>query len=467
MDRVVLLILSLVTALPFWATEVIATVSSYNSATITCSDELTAMEVSYSNTNRSKGTVTAGNTATLEISGFPKAHITRIEVWTKSNTSAGAGSLMVSVDETTILSKTGTFASWYGSYSTTYVPLIVTGDWQISFQGSVTILIQATTNSLYLDHVAVTYTESAPTAECLTLFCPTADGAQMDTLTICESAPLSGVILPMSPEVSSWSFIGWTVAPIDETTTKPIYYSAGDIFFPNEGQALYALYTSQPTCTLSPATPLTSGEYVMMVSTLQGPTALSGYWEDNRIPLTPMAGITRTEGGYLWRTSHASPSLRYTIDIENDSATIYYPKEHVYIGHTGTKTTDRPTRWAILEGPLNTYLFYNKYEHIDREVQGLSYDIYYALLTKADEYTDELYASYMPAYWSSPIPFWTLYRVEDLPAAYDATYTTFKEELSALSTTYMPQKRAVKRLLNGVLIIELEGQKYSILGSTL
>ena len=115
----------------------------------------------YSQTHGTAKQMTAGNSITLTLSGFDGKTITGASVSVKSNSSKGAGSLSLVTGSTTIAqiaSSAFNTANWNGSWSTSYVDktLTVTRT-TIAENGTITLTIEATVNSLYFQSLTLTY----------------------------------------------------------------------------------------------------------------------------------------------------------------------------------------------------------------------------------------------------------------------------------------------------------------------
>lgn len=115
----------------------------------------------YEQTHGTKFQMTSGNSCTFTLAGYEGCRITGITLSMKSNTSTGAGSLLVKAGETTLCEiKNSTFKDWNGEYSTTYVdvrPEMSNGYYTILKDEKVVVRIEATANSLYCNGLTVDY----------------------------------------------------------------------------------------------------------------------------------------------------------------------------------------------------------------------------------------------------------------------------------------------------------------------
>lgn len=109
--------------------------------------------------------MTANNSQTLTLSGWNGYRVTAITLSMKSNTSAGAGNFTYSTDggsnyTTQIATANFNAASWYGGWSTAYVPVTKTGLSITATSSNLVFKIAATVNSLYCESYSFVY-ESA------------------------------------------------------------------------------------------------------------------------------------------------------------------------------------------------------------------------------------------------------------------------------------------------------------------
>lgn len=112
----------------------------------------------FSQTYQTAGQITKNNSATLSLSNLGGIRITNITLSMKSNKSAGAGTLTVTANGTDKQQlASGNFNSnqWHGSYSQSYVD--VSKDINFADVDSFEIVIEATTNSLFIESFSLTY----------------------------------------------------------------------------------------------------------------------------------------------------------------------------------------------------------------------------------------------------------------------------------------------------------------------
>lgn len=142
-----------------FATTVTYTISAKNTLTTTGtapSGSGATIAETYTTTKQ----MTSGNSQTLTLTGYSGYKITSITLSMKSNTSAGAGSLIYKIDggtEVSIVTASNfSTASWYGAWSTSYVDVTKAVD--ITCGSTSTVLkVAATVNSLYCQSYSLTY----------------------------------------------------------------------------------------------------------------------------------------------------------------------------------------------------------------------------------------------------------------------------------------------------------------------
>ncbi len=131
-----------------------------------CADAPNGSVASYVKTGSSsdKFRLTAGDEACLKLSGFDGMTIKSITLKMRSNKTSGAGSLSITCGDTqlaTIAKASFANASWAGAYTQTMVDITpdltqyVVGESEI-----LTIMITASTNSLYCSAYTITYDDS-------------------------------------------------------------------------------------------------------------------------------------------------------------------------------------------------------------------------------------------------------------------------------------------------------------------
>ena len=439
------------------AEQVTAVVTSYNSATLEYNGE--GMYVTFNNSNHSKGNVTANNVATMELCGLPKGVVTSVEVWVKSNKNSGAGTMTCTVDDEVILTKSGTFAEWYGAYSTDYVPISQQGNWSVSTDACVRLTISATANTIALQQLVVTYEPTDPEPYCVTLV-----AADQSTL-LCESSVAEGVILPaVSDYEQDWVCIGWTTQPVVSALQSPMYYPIGSTYYPQKDLSLYALYTHPTWHILSPVTTLQNGEYALGYRTPEFNFVLQGDWVSKEIAFErttfQMEGET-----CQWYVETIPNTLRYAIHFEGDNAYIRHIASNAWLGYGNNATSRQP--WKYIQANNGSVLFYTSLSdesYTDPITEEYIEQYYaYALGWKVDNYTGNYSCAYRKIAWKPEASYWLLFPTDQVPTSVHHTYTT-EPQGTDITHIVAPLYPAEKRMENGQIIIFRDNQKYTILG---
>ena len=147
-----------------WAASVTYTVTS--KAAVTASgDVLEGSSADYTADGTQVCQISKDKSAKLTLKGFNGATITGLTLSMKSNKSAGAGTLKVTVGNTTVIDNmSAPFNStnyWYSDYTTNYVD--ITPEWPATVvNGDVVILIGGVVNSLYCQSYTIDYTFGEP-----------------------------------------------------------------------------------------------------------------------------------------------------------------------------------------------------------------------------------------------------------------------------------------------------------------
>ena len=117
----------------------------------------------YTQTYATEKQLTKGNSATLTLSGYDGKTIKAITLSMHSNVSGGQASLSVTSGETSIASIANAAfntSSWYGSWSTEYVPISVTlsnDSYSIGTGENVVFSIAAGSNTIYIESYTIEY----------------------------------------------------------------------------------------------------------------------------------------------------------------------------------------------------------------------------------------------------------------------------------------------------------------------
>lgn len=303
-----------------------------------------------------KGQMTKGQQATLTLQGWQNTDIEGVRLSMKSNKSSGAGALQMSVDEQEVwtISDSG-FDQWCGGYTTEYTEIIHTFSPTIkSTEGNISIRIEASTNSLYIEKYEIVYQKSALKPYSIDL---QTENGTYSRLT--ESQAGSGIILPTLPDEDGWRFVGWTEKAVEETTTRPTVYAPGSTYYPRTDLSLWAVYSDDlQEVEMLQRTDCQSGFYAIAFPILN--VAYSGE-PDNSTGLLPASEILLSTTDSIWykRQFEITPEMVYYIDFAADStASITHVSSAKSVGCKNKKLYDTPTKWQYRLLPDQTVAFF-------------------------------------------------------------------------------------------------------------
>lgn len=466
MRRSKLLILSLVCLFSgaVSASDVVATITSYNAAELT-GDGAGYVAVDFINSNHSKGQITANNVAQMTFSGLPKGRLHTIDVFIKSNAKSGKGALSIKLNGEQIAKVEDTaFPNWPGSsgYSTAFIPITFSGNWNMTDESDLVIEISASENSLTWEKTRVLFEAAQPDPYIVTLSWLAADGSQHKT-EIKESAVGTGVVLP-DCEVKSltsdkdWTFVGWSKEEIIDTrSTEPNMYSAGSKFYPTANQTLYAVYSDTPDAvSIIQTTDFQTGEYALVMACTGN--YYMAYTEviDKKI-YTHKCNVVTAENGYRMTNRYVPVDYRYQVDFEGDSLTI----KHIYtgsnIGHSGTKLADNKAKWSWRE---------NKNHSLELSFDGKETESGFVGRVLWLSYDDSPYFDVAQLNINSEYEYILLFDVSDAPTSEPtAKWTSYPFGWDAIKDPVILDHAATKTLRKGTLYIERDGVIYTIFGN--
>ena len=305
-----------------------------------------------------KGQLTAGNSATLRLSGWQNTEISRVTLWMKSNQSSGAGNLQMSIDGAEVWTiPTQPFSEWAGTYSTEYVPIAhtftPTGEVQ---RGEVAICVSATENSLYIERYEIEWKKAAARPYTVTLI---ADGQHVFSQ-LTETEIGIGVVLPSLSDIDVWHFCGWSEVPISETEESPTLLPGGCRYYPSLDTKLYAVYTDYQSAVLQKTqrTDCQSGYYAIVYPISQ--KALIGAVEEGIKGInTTDAPLIQTKDLHYERQFEIVPEMIYHVDFLPDStAYITHVQSYTEVGYSGNTLQQNNAAWYYRLLPDSTIAFY-------------------------------------------------------------------------------------------------------------
>lgn len=296
-------------------------------------------DVSYYNTG-SKGSVTANDTATLSLTHLEGIAIEKVEVYVKSNKSAGSGSFTVTANGQTVATKSGTYKEWFGAYNNMDYQALTLLDQPVSSVDELIIQLIGVANSIHIEKFAITW--SARTPKTVRLM-----KSYEVFATLTEETGGHGITLPLLPDTANWQFVGWTPTELWEAIEQPQFYPAGTVFRPQEDCTLWALYCDAPEASATYMTDIESGRYMYV----------------NRSSNIALADVP--DGGTM---AYApidvnNDELFYYVDFTSpDTAYITHAFSLTPIGYAGTELTVKASPWLVYHEGEET-LFYMNYNN--------------------------------------------------------------------------------------------------------
>lgn len=298
-----------------------------------------AMYASYACTYQ-KGDVRKGDTATIVFSNLGGITIERLDVYLKSNKSAGAGAFTVYVNGERVSSKSGAFIDWTGRYDNeNYHPVtLLSGSVEHVYELSVQLI--GTANSLHIEKYEIQYAYASP--HTVTLM----KGNEIyETLT--ETAGGAGVVLPSLPDEGDWKFTAWSKNHFYAVSTLPDSWISAGKYVPDEDVPLWAVYTYKQTVESAYVTELETGAYIYANrktgKAVSGPVDEGVLYDDL---------VNRED---IWQM------YEIVFNSTLDTATIKHMATDTYIGYSGTSITAKASPWLVYhEGDKTAFYIRNK-----------------------------------------------------------------------------------------------------------
>lgn len=283
------------------------------------------IEVSYDNTGQ-KGSVTAGQVATLSLTHLDGITIDQITVYVKSNKSSGAGIFTIRANGQIVTTKSGTFKEWTGNWDNTNYHAISFLNQSLAQTQTMEISLEGTANSLHIDHYDILWTQAAP--QTVTLM----NGNNVYS-TMTEAQGNEGIILPSVPDSAEWKFRGWSEVEFWCAYSIPELYAANSRYYPEEDCRLWAVYEYQPEKKEAGyATELTDGEYRYVNSANN--TVLTGIPAEGEMGSEP---LNLSKQGQVY-------SIQF---MDAETATITHTSTGTPIGYSGTQMAASPSPWRV------------------------------------------------------------------------------------------------------------------------
>lgn len=304
-----------------------------------------------------KGTVRSGDKARLSLTGMNGVTIESVDVYMRSNKSAGAGVLSAYADGSVLEQKNGTFKDWVGQFdNTAFHPINLYTGTQV-VQDSLVVELIGTTNSLYIEKFVVTY-QSAPIYT-LTL---------MDGQDVCEELEKNGgvgILLPTLPNKPNWEFVGWSPTQFWTITTLPeIFYPHTHVFL-TEDLVLWSVWRYVPQNKENTyVTELKTGDYIYLNT--ESDMAITGTVVKGEMDRTKVNQYDKNQIYHI------------VFNTTCTSATIQHVQTGKYIGYSGTRLLEAPTPWLVWHAGDKT-AFYTIFEE-------KTYILWHNILAENGEY---------------------------------------------------------------------------------
>ncbi len=354
----------MILGLIFSVLSVTYTVASSNSVNVT-GDAPVSSDVVYmrSSTTGQKGQMTTGNSTTLQLTGWEGYMIDSVVLSMRSNTSQGAGSLQMTIGANTVWEiPDGNFSdiTWNGSYSTTFVDISCSLHQHIKNQDTITIFIEASKNSLYINSYTFFYSSPTPSAHTVSFV----SGLESAPASIVEDSIGSGIILPMGTDTAEWHFLGWSEQEWLQATDISTLFFAGEHYYPKSDCCLWAVYSDSED--QSASTNCQSGDYVIVNTNDYWCRAMKGIIEDKHIHTTNIHIQQSNDGTYALLTG-THEDMVYHIDFKNDSTlSIMHRHSNRMIGYNGNDLSEASSAWQYRLLNDGTYCFYFADKHLHR-----------------------------------------------------------------------------------------------------
>ena len=294
---------------------------------------------SRSGTTGRVGQMTAGNSTLLVLDNWGGIEIDSIALEMRSNKTAGAGSLNVSIGEDVVCKiKDADFSdkNWNGDFSDEWCRISRWIGEKVGIGEQIKILIQASKNSLYVNSYTIYYT--LPEPEAYTVSFVSGIGLEIPNST--EKSPLSGITLPCIKDTLDWTFIGWSESEVLESDSCPRIWQADEVYYPASHCKLWAVYTNERS--QEAISNYVSGEYAL-VNTFWS-RAMVGGIKDGMVSTRDVElSITETSYALL---DKVTDDMVYAVNFLTDSTlTIENIANEEWIGYNEKGLDDSQKVW--------------------------------------------------------------------------------------------------------------------------
>lgn len=319
------------------------------------------------------GQMTAGNSATLSLTGWDDCTIHSVTLSMHSNKASGAGRLAMTIGTQCVWEiADAPFEStaWYGAWSQAWVDISKSIGRQVGTQDPVAIQITASGNSLYVQRYTVVYSLSAR-RPCRVALVTGLGGAEE---TLKERSRGEGVVLPLLRDTLNCSFAGWSEEELQGIQTEcPALLPAGERYYPAADCTLWAVWKDKASVPTQ-VTDYESGEYAVAYH--------NAYWEGHILAgsvrykvLAAQTGIKGyvievdtavfdMHGDRAWElTSAIRSEYGYTIDFLTDSTLrITHTGENAPIGYKNQDLAEKACDWRYTVLQDSTLLVWYPYK---------------------------------------------------------------------------------------------------------
>ncbi len=277
------------------------------------------IEVDYACTYQ-KGTVRKGDTATLSLTNLGGITVESVQVYVRSNKTAGAGTFTVYGNGLQIVSKSGSLKDWTGAFDNENYHAVSLLNQSVAGIEELVIRLAGTENSLYIQKYVITYSSAAP--HTVTLM----KGDE-------EKVVLNGVTveLPEWQTEGNWLFVGWTRSAFWNRTTLPDIIEPGT-YRPTGDETLWAVYEYNAPLVQAIVTDLTDGVY------------LYANWTSG----DAMYGAVSEGIAGADKVNVQDPNQWYEVTFDSEGlATVQLANTSCYIGYSGKQLVSEPSKWQV------------------------------------------------------------------------------------------------------------------------
>ncbi len=340
----------------------VMTITIESKSAVSLSGDVPAgVSATYENTYK-KGQLTAGNSATLTMSGMEGMKIAAVQLNMHSNKAAGAGSLSLQIDGSlywSIPNSSFSAMTWAGAFSSEDVPIRHEFlPWVTSQTGDMNMRVEASENSLFITSYLIEYQQDAPVPHMVSFV--TSVGSA--PAAVREPGVEQGVRLPyLDWQQQDWRFLGWTEAVVDEAAEAPAYHRAGEIYYPMHDCNLYALFSNiQEAGACYAVDHLDTGNYLITNVVLHSNSygdVIEGLWRTEDQPHI-LQDVEQQGAPWVYDWETVRDDQTYQIDMLDDShAVITNLASGLPVGYAIDKLATNDSVWTVAKRTDGTFDF--------------------------------------------------------------------------------------------------------------